>query len=90
MDAQADDGKTLRGSFDNASNQLALHSVSAVPRGLKMCIALKSVEDKSNEIPAVQQLIDMLDLAGVIVTADACIASVKRRTKSSRSKRTSS
>ena len=33
-----------------------------------MCIALKSVEDKSNEIPAVQQLIDMLELMGAVVT----------------------
>lgn len=65
------DGKTLRGSFDNASHQSALHSVSAWVCGLKMCIALKSVEDKSNEIPAVQQLIDLLDLAGAVVTADA-------------------
>ena len=65
------DGKTLRGSFDKAGHQSALHSVSAWVCGLKMCIALKSVEDKSNEIPAVQQLIDMLDLAGAVVTADA-------------------
>jgi predicted transposase YbfD/YdcC len=65
------DGKTLRGSFDKASSQSALHSVSAWVCGLKMCIGLKSVEDKSNEIPAVQQLIDMLDLAGAVVTADA-------------------
>ena len=36
-----------------------------------MCMALKSVEHKSNEIPAVQPLIDMLDLAGAVVTADA-------------------
>jgi predicted transposase YbfD/YdcC len=65
------DGKTLRGSFDIASNKSALHSVSAWACGLKICIGLKSVEDKSNEIPAVQQLIDMLDLAGAVVTADA-------------------
>ena len=65
------DGKTLRGSFDKAGHQSALHSVSAWVCGLKMCIALKPVEDKSNEIPAVQQLIDMLDLAGAVVTADA-------------------
>lgn len=65
------DGKTLRGSFDKASNKSALHSVSAWACGLKMCVGLKSVEDKSNEIPAVQQLIDMLDLAGAVVTADA-------------------
>ncbi len=65
------DGKTLRGSFDSASGTSALHSVSAWVCGLKMCLALKSVEDKSNEIPAVQQLIDLLDLAGAVVTADA-------------------
>jgi predicted transposase YbfD/YdcC len=65
------DGKTLRGSFDTASSKSALHSVSAWVCGLKMCIGLKSVEDKSNEIPAVQQLIDMLDLQGAVVTADA-------------------
>jgi predicted transposase YbfD/YdcC len=65
------DGKTLRGSFDEAAGKSALHSVSAWACGLRMCIALKSVADKSNEIPAVQQLIDMLDLQGAIVTADA-------------------
>lgn len=65
------DGKTLRGSFDKASGKSALHSVSAWVCGLKLCLALKSVEDKSNEIPALQQLIDMLDLAGAVVTADA-------------------
>jgi len=65
------DGKTLRGSFDKASGKSALHSVSAWVCGLKLCLALKSVEDKSNEIPAVQQLIDLLDLAGAVVTADA-------------------
>lgn len=29
------------------------------------------MEDKSNKIPAVQQLIDLLDLAGAVVMADA-------------------
>lgn len=65
------DGKTLRGSFDHASAKSALHSVSAWVCGLKLCLGLKSVEDKSNEIPAVQQLIDLLDLKGAIITADA-------------------
>lgn len=65
------DGKTLRGSFDKASGRSALHSVSAWVCGLKLCLGLKSVDDKSNEIPAVQQLIDLLDLAGAVVTADA-------------------
>lgn len=65
------DGKTLRGSFDSASGKSALHSVSAWVCGLRMCLGLKSVEDKSNEIPAVQELIAMLDLEGAVVTADA-------------------
>lgn len=65
------DGKALRGSFDGAADKSALHSVSAWACGLKMCIALQSVAEKSNEIPAVQQLIDLLDLSGAVVTADA-------------------
>lgn len=65
------DGKTLRGSFDAAADKSALHSVSAWACGLKLCLALQSVAEKSNEIPAVQQLIDMLDLRGAVVTADA-------------------
>ena len=65
------DGKTLRGSFDTASSKSALHSVSAWACGLRLCLGLNSVDDKSNEIPAVQQLIDMLDLQGAVVTADA-------------------
>ena len=65
------DGKTLRGSFDTASSKSALHSVSAWACGLRLCIGLKSVDDKSNEIPAVQQLIELLDLEGAVVTADA-------------------
>lgn len=65
------DGKTLRGSHDLATGKSALHSVSAWACALKLCIGLKSVDDKSNEIPAVQELIEMLDLQGAVVTADA-------------------
>lgn len=31
----------------------------------------KTVEDKTNEIPAVQELIEILDVKGMIITADA-------------------
>ena len=65
------DGKTLRGSFDTASGKSPLHSVSAWACGLRLCLGLNSVDDKSNEIPAVQELISMLDLQGAVVTADA-------------------
>lgn len=65
------DGKTLRGSFDSASAKSALHSVSAWACGLRLCLGLNSVDSKSNEIPAVQELIGMLDLEGAVATADA-------------------
>ena len=38
---------------------------------MKLSLGFKSVDDKSNKIPAVQELIDLLDLKGAIVTADA-------------------
>ena len=65
------DGKTMRGSFDVATNQSAFHLITAWACGLRLCIAVKSVESKSNEIPAVQQLIEQLDLKESVVTADA-------------------
>ena len=65
------DGKTVRGSFDAATSQSAFHLITAWACGLRLCIAVKSVDSKSNEIPAVQQLIEQLDLAGSVVTADA-------------------
>jgi len=65
------DGKTLRGSFDSGSARSAIHSVSAWACGLRLCLGLNSVNCKSNEISAVQGLIDMLGLQGAVVTADA-------------------
>lgn len=65
------DGKTLRGSFDTAALKSPLHSVSAWACGLRLCLGVESVDSKSNEIPAAQTLIDLLDLEGAVVTGDA-------------------
>ena len=65
------DGKTLRGSHDTSTSKQALHMVSAYVTDMKLVIGLQSVDNKSNEIPAAQQLIDMLNLKGAVVTADA-------------------
>jgi predicted transposase YbfD/YdcC len=75
------DGKTLCGSHDRANGKSVLHSVSAWICELKMCIGLNSVADKSNEIPAVQELIDLLDLAGATVTTDAMHCQVETAQK---------
>lgn len=65
------DGKMQRGSFDTASGKSPLHSVSVWAYGLRLKLGLSSVSEKSNEIPAVQELIKVLDLEGSVVTADA-------------------
>ena len=65
------DGKTLRRSFDRASSASPLHLVSAWAVEQRLVLAQRAVEDKSNEITAVPQLLKMLCLQGVVVTADA-------------------
>ena len=69
--AVAIDGKTLRHSFDNATGTKALHVVNAWAGGLRLCLGQVSVSDKSNEIPAVPKLLELLDLQGAVVTLDA-------------------
>ena len=56
------DGKTLRGSHDHASGQKPLHIVNAWAKHVNFCLGSISVDDKSNEIPAVQELLSILNL----------------------------
>ena len=65
------DGKTLRGSYDHASGQSALHTITAFAVGTRTCLRQMSVDEKSNEIPAVPVLLQLLELEGAIVTLDA-------------------
>jgi predicted transposase YbfD/YdcC len=65
------DGKTLRGSFDAASGKSALHVVSAWASGLRLSLGEVAVDGKSNEITAVPKLLELLELAGAVVTMDA-------------------
>ncbi|MCY2982338.1 MAG: ISAs1 family transposase [Planctomycetota bacterium] len=67
------DGKTVRGSFDTSINQAPFHKVTAWACGLRLCIGAKAVDGKSNEIPAVQALIEQLNSQGAVVTADAML-----------------
>lgn len=65
------DGKTIRstGHMDRYENPL--HIVSAQVSELGITFAQKSVDGKSNEIPAVQELIVQLEISGCMVVADA-------------------
>ena len=66
------DGKTLRRSFDGPEGERALHVVSAFAAdGLGLVLGQVAVEDKSNEITAIPELLRLLDLQGCTVTIDA-------------------
>lgn len=65
------DGKTLRRSYDTELEQPAIHMVSAWAATNRMVLGQLKVAEKSNEITAIPELIDALDLAGCIVTIDA-------------------
>lgn len=65
------DGKTLRHSFDRASSTSALHMISAWAVENGVSLGQRAVDDKSNEITAVPELLKLLELEGAIVTYDA-------------------
>jgi predicted transposase YbfD/YdcC len=65
------DGKSLRGSRDDASCAGALHLVSAWATEARLTLGLVAVDDKSNEITAIPKLLQILDLEGALVSIDA-------------------
>lgn len=65
------DGKTLRRSFDRASKKKAIHMVSAWAQENRMVLGQIKVDEKSNEITAIPQLLELLEISGCTVTIDA-------------------
>ena len=65
------DGKTIRSTGKMKCYEKPLHIVSAQISELGITIAQKTVSGKSNEIPAVQELIEQLEISGCILVADA-------------------
>ncbi len=65
------DGKTLRRSFDRAASKAAIHMVRAWAHPNRLVLGQLKVEDTSNEITAIPQLLALLDLRGCLVTIDA-------------------
>ena len=65
------DGKTMRGSYTNADKSDMLHIVSAWASQQGITLGQVAVDSKSNEITAIPQLLEMLELHGAIVSIDA-------------------
>ncbi len=71
LDAQviAIDGKAARHSFDNG--QKMLHMVSAFASEARLVLGQQKVDEKSNEITAIPDVLKWLNLKGSTVTIDA-------------------
>jgi len=73
------DGKTLRGSFDNFTDKKAQQVFSALCSDNNIIIAHEQIEEKTNEIPAAQQLIAVLGISNYIFTLDPALAGLSNK-----------
>jgi len=65
------DGKSNRRSFDTFNDKKMLHSVSVFAGKNRLSLAQFKVDEKSNEITAIEPLINTLDVKGQTITIDA-------------------
>jgi predicted transposase YbfD/YdcC len=65
------DGKTLRGSADQERGRAAIHMVSAWATENKLSLGQVVVGEKTNEITAIPELLQLLEISGALVTIDA-------------------
>jgi len=65
------DGKKLRRSHNKTIGKNAIHMVSAWATENRLVLAQSKVDEKSNEITAIPELLKVLELSGCIVTMDA-------------------
>jgi predicted transposase YbfD/YdcC len=65
------DGKTCRNAHDAKNNLGALHIVSAWASEEGVALGQVATDAKSNEITAIPQLLEQIDLPGTLITIDA-------------------
>ena len=65
------DGKTIRSTAKMGRYDKPLHIISAHIGEMGVTIGQQSVDDKSNEIPAMRNLINLLNIEGCMIVADA-------------------
>ncbi len=65
------DGKTLRHSYDTQDSRASIHMVSAWASQNSLVLGQLKTEETSNEMTAIPQLLEALELNGCIVTIDA-------------------
>lgn len=65
------DGKTARGSVRKNKGLRAMHLVSAWATQSGLTLGQVAVDEKSNEITAIPELLELLSLKGAVITIDA-------------------
>ena len=69
--AIAIDGKEMRRSFDKATGKSNMNIVSAFAHGARLSLGITQSAKGGGEILALRELIGMLDIRGITITADA-------------------
>ncbi len=70
-DIVAIDGKTVRGAKDGDQERSPIHIVNAWVNRNSLVLGQVKTEEKSNEITAIPELLDLLSIKGATVTIDA-------------------
>ena len=65
------DGKQIRGSKDGFLGKRAIYMVSAWAEANELVLGQRKVDEKSNEITAIPELLKILDISGCTITIDA-------------------
>jgi len=65
------DGKTLKRSFDRSNGKAGLHLVNAWATERNIILGQMAVDEKSNEIVAIPELLDSLEVKNSVITIDA-------------------
>ena len=69
--AIAIDGKEMRRSFDKAAEKSNMNIVTAFAHGARLTLGITQSAKGGGEIVALRELIKMLDIRGITITADA-------------------
>jgi hypothetical protein len=72
------DGKTLRGSFDHVEDKKAMQILSIFCHETHIVLGQSPINEKSNEIPAFQHMLETLEITGKVFTLDALHLQKKR------------
>lgn len=65
------DGKTVRRSYDKSKRKGAIHMVSSFSTANSVVMGQVKKNEKSNEITAISELLNMLDVKDKLITIDA-------------------